>query len=332
MENNEHVDTENEILHDVQICLEGEALGHGVYLDRQFIQAVAEAGNARGDEGLKVRYGHPTDAKDDLSSFLGYAKNFRVTEFTRKDGSLAAGVIADIHISPAAHKSPDGDLATHMMELAKSAPAACGQSIVFSYKDFKVLDADGREYYRSNFESYSAWIAMAGDVEEPKVYAVLGELHGTDFTGTPAATEAMFSARLSGLQAKKDKEIAALKKDLEDYRHSAADTLAAKDKEIETFKTSIAELNARIEALMPFEETNKQLTSEIDSLKASLAETQAVAAAEAARYQAQVGVAMQTSEEKSEEIDHRAVMCSLPPAQRQAYYEAHKAEIDHPNK
>ena len=74
------IDTENEVLHDVQITLEGEALGHGVWLDRQFCEDVAAAGNATGDVGLKVRYGHPAMCSDAIGTELGRAKNFRVVE------------------------------------------------------------------------------------------------------------------------------------------------------------------------------------------------------------------------------------------------------------
>ena len=77
------IDEENEVLHDVQITLEGEALGHGVWLDREFCEAVAAAGNATGDVGLKVRYGHPSMCSDAIGTELGRAKNFRVVDFER---------------------------------------------------------------------------------------------------------------------------------------------------------------------------------------------------------------------------------------------------------
>lgn len=188
------IDAENEILHDVQITLEGEAKGHDVWLDREFCEAVAAAGNATGDVGLKVRYGHPAMCSDALGTELGRAKNFRVVDVERDiDGEkvTAAGVVADIHILAAAHSAPQGDIAKHVLAVAAEDPSQFGQSIVFTYADLKSFDADGNEIRRSEFDSSREFKEKCG---ENKVFAVLGKLLGTDFTDTPAATDGIFSA------------------------------------------------------------------------------------------------------------------------------------------
>jgi uncharacterized coiled-coil protein SlyX len=188
------IDAENEILHDVQITLEGEAKGHDVWLDREFCEAVAAAGNATGDVGLKVRYGHPAMCSDALGTELGRAKNFRVVDVERDiDGEkvTAAGVVADIHILKAAHSAPQGDIAAHVLAVAAEDPSQFGQSIVFTYADLKSFDADGNEIRRSEFDSSRDFEEKRG---ENKVFAVLGKLLGTDFTDTPAATDGIFSA------------------------------------------------------------------------------------------------------------------------------------------
>ena len=116
-----NVDAENEVLHDVQITLEGEARGHNVWLDREFCEAVAAAGNATGDVGVKVRYGHPAMCSDALGTELARAKNFRMVEVERTvDGETArcAGVVADIHMLKSAHSAPQGDIVRHVMETA----------------------------------------------------------------------------------------------------------------------------------------------------------------------------------------------------------------------
>lgn len=205
------IDEENEVLHDVQITLEGEARGHGVWLDREFCEAVAAAGNATGDVGLKVRYGHPSMCSDAIGTELGRAKNFRVVDLEREiDGKKVrcAGVLADIHLLNSAHSAPQGDIATHVLKVAAEDPKQFGQSIVFTYADWVVKDADGvrhsynqecvegREYTDPDGKkckarkSYSDWLAQSADGRE---YAVLGKLHGSDFTDTPAATDGIFS-------------------------------------------------------------------------------------------------------------------------------------------
>lgn len=187
------IDEENEVLHDVQITLEGEALGHGVWLDREFCEAVAAAGNATGDVGLKVRYGHPSMCSDAIGTELGRAKNFRVADFERDiDGKKVkcAGVIADVYMLKSAHSAPQGDLVAHVMATAKEDPSQFGQSIVFTYADFKSTDKDGNAIKCSDFDDPGEFFDAAG---ENKVFAVLGKLHGSDFTDTPAATDGIFS-------------------------------------------------------------------------------------------------------------------------------------------
>lgn len=182
------VDREGEKLLGVQITLEGEALGHGVWLDRQFCADVVEQGNAAGAAGVKVRFGHPAMCSDALGTYLGRAKNFRLAEMKRKDGTECAGVIADIELAAEAHKSPNGDLAAWVMDTAENSPDTFGQSIVFTYSDFKYLDADGV------WHLYSEEGADPDKSADGRVYAVLGRLHGTDFTDTPAATDGVFSS------------------------------------------------------------------------------------------------------------------------------------------
>ncbi|MDE3276641.1 MAG: hypothetical protein PUJ80_11545 [Verrucomicrobiota bacterium] len=332
------IDTENEVLHDVQITLEGEALGHGVWLDREFCEAVAAQGNATGDVGLKVRYGHPAMCSDAIGTELGRAKNFRVVDLERViDGVQvkAAGVIADVHLLKSAHSVPQGDIAKHVLETAAEDPKQFGQSIVFTYADWVVKDADGKRHsYKEEVEEplskdeaaahdslihYAREKSLADKWYEQsadgKIYAVLGKLHGTDFTDTPAATDGIFStgtlaeeaeqmldehpqimellekspksvaeflsrtgldkmvesARLSGLQAAKDREIAELRAQIDDL------------------KTDIAQKTAALGAAQAEAE---QLKSRLDGAEKALAESQAALKAEVERYREQVGGAL----------------------------------------
>lgn len=188
------VDRENRVLHDVQITLEGEAKGHGVWLDRAFCEDVANAGNEMGAAGVKVRFGHPGMCSDALGTYLGRATNFRVVDLTRKEsGEKSAGVIADIALDEHA------DRTEWILNMAESAPDTFGQSIVFTYRDYKVKDSDGVEHsYQAEVvdadektrKTSRQWRAQSAD---DRVYAVLGKLHGTDFTDTPAATDGVFS-------------------------------------------------------------------------------------------------------------------------------------------
>ena len=348
------IDAENEVLHDVQITLEGEALGHGVWLDREFCEAVAEQGNATGDVGLKVRYGHPAMCSDAIGTELGRAKNFRVVDVEREiDGQKvqAAGVVADVHLLKSAHSAPQGDIAKHVLETAKEDPKQFGQSIVFTYSDWVVKDKDGNRHSykeeccgedKSKNKTAEQWEAQSAD---GKGYAVLGKLHGSDFTDTPAATDGIFStntlaeeaetmleehpqimevfekspksvveflertglaekiesARLAGLQAAKDKEIAALKAEIAslgeknaELQKKGCEMLAAAEDQhkvaVQKFESDIKERDG---ALAAAKAECEQLRAELDKTTKALSDTKAALDAETERYRAQVGGALQ---------------------------------------
>lgn len=344
------IDAENEVLHDVQITLEGEAKGHGIWLDREFCEAVAEQGNATGDVGVKVRYGHPAMCSDAIGTELGRAKNFRVVDFERTvDGETVkcAGVVADIHLLKSAHAAPQGDIANHVLETAKEDPGQFGQSIVFTYADWKVVDADGNPHLYSEEVPHAgsrveedAWLEKSAD---GKVCAVLGKLHGTDFTDTPAATDGIFStntlaeeaeqmldehpqifdaiekspksvleflertgladkiesARLSGLQAAKDKQIAELRSEFEAYKTKAAEALSAAQAQA---KEQIEKLNAEIgeksRALGDANAAVEQLKTKDAETSKALAEAQAALEKSETRYREQIGAALKPSTDK----------------------------------
>lgn len=282
------VDRDTRTLHDVQITLEGEAKGHDVWLDRAFCEAVAEAGNAMGQAGVKVRFGHPGMCSDALGTYLGRARNFRVADVTRKEsGEQVAGVLADIQLDE------NADRTEWVLNMAESAPDTFGQSIVFTYADFKVKDAEGGEYLRSAYENEDEWLGKSAD---GRVYSVLGKLHGTDFTDTPAATDGVFSAadlaseaeamldehpqvretienhpdsvyqflsrigildrieskRVAGLQAEKDKQIAALQAKLE---KAAVETV---------------DYGAKCDALAKAQEALAAMTEQLDSARSEV--------------------------------------------------------------
>lgn len=344
------IDKEAEVLHDVQITLEGEARGHGVFLDRDFCEAVAAAGNEAGEAGVKVRFGHPAMCSDALGTYLGRAKNFRVVDVTRKEtNEKAAGVLADIHIAAESHSAPSGDLGKWVMEAAENSPDTFGQSIVFTYADLRYFDVEKNEYvYCSKSESF--W----DDIGDRKCFAVLGKLLGTDFTDTPAATDGVFSAndlaseaeemlaehpeiseailgkpekvvefldrmgllksletaRVSGLQAAKDKQIAELK---EMHKKNDADAVAAM-MERDQFKADLDAAKVELEALKAENENLKaeitektgaldkaaaeveQLKSKLGETETALAKSQAALEVEIQRYREQVGAAMHQPE------------------------------------
>ena len=322
------VDREALTLHDVQITLEGEAKGHGVHLDREFCEAVAARGNEIAEKngaGVKVRFGHPALCSDALGTYLGRAANFRVVDVTRKEsGETAAGVIADVTLDANAERTE------WIMNMAESAPDTFGQSIVFEYADWVVKDADGnRHSYAEEVQgtedkpgekTWDAWMAQSAD---GKIYAVFGELLGTDFTDTPAATDGVFSDTSLAAEAERIlDEHPQIAETLEKHPDNVYQFLSrigildkieskrvsglqqAKDKEIAALKAdnekisadlgeSTQALEAKTAELASAEERIQQLASEAEKTAKELSETKAALAKEQERYREQVGRALQ---------------------------------------
>lgn len=101
----------------------GEALGHYAWVDADAVESVVKLGN-RSPKGIKVRFTHPGLSADGMGTLLGRMKNFRM------EGDRAVG---DIHLARSAHKTPDGDLASYVMDMADEDPEAFGMSIVFDH-------------------------------------------------------------------------------------------------------------------------------------------------------------------------------------------------------
>ena len=167
-------------------------------------------------------------------------------------------------VIPRCHSAPSGDLGKWVLEAAANSPDTFGQSIVFTYADLKSTNEDGEPILRSEYESNYDFDKARG---ENKVFAVLGKLHGTDFTDTPAATDGVFSGNDLAAEAeemlaehpeigeaimqKPEKVIEFLDREgllavLETKR--VAGLQAAKDKEIAELRGKLAEMSDKYKA------------------------------------------------------------------------------------
>lgn len=111
------------VIYGVSLISKGEALGHDAWIDGTTLDQVVELAN-RGNSGLKSRFTHPGMSADGLGRHLGRIHN------VYRDGDR---VVGDLHFSESAHKTPEGDLANYVMDLAEEDPAAAGLSIVFEH-------------------------------------------------------------------------------------------------------------------------------------------------------------------------------------------------------
>ena len=88
----------------------------GWEIDETTLSQIVEVGN-KVQLGLKSRFGHPNMSSTALGTFTGRAKNFR------KDGDIAR---ADLFISKTAYETPDGDIASYVLDLAEKDSDAFG--------------------------------------------------------------------------------------------------------------------------------------------------------------------------------------------------------------
>jgi hypothetical protein len=164
------VDRDKGIIYNAAIVTPGEAKGHGVQLDSEFVESVVSAGN-EAKNGLKMRFGHPSMSSTALGTFIGRAKNFRSEDGVAK---------ADIFLSKEAKNAPGGDLYEYALGMAENEADMFGTSIVFKPGRRYSRDEDGEK----DFENLG---------EEP--FVEMKKLIAVDMVDDPAANpNGLFSA------------------------------------------------------------------------------------------------------------------------------------------
>ena len=195
------IDEKQLVIHDVAVCIQGEALGHGVWLDEAFIRDVVAQGNAA-EKGLLCHFGHEDSNAGRIKNYMGVFSNFVEKPAKSHEGEDVIGAYADIKFSKTANEK--GDNVEWVMGLARERPDALGLSIVFSVGDYKVKTEDGTDVLWSEFiadrtintwkEYYAALDEFFAQSADGKLYIVLAKLYGADFVAEGAATDGLFAA------------------------------------------------------------------------------------------------------------------------------------------
>ncbi len=168
------------IIRQCAVITVGEALGHDLWIDQEFLSQVSEAVN-QVENGVKMRFTHPDLSGDGLGSYLGRAKNASL------DGDV---VRADSHLSKSSRKTPDGDLGGYVMQLAQDDPEAFGLSISFEH-DYEAEVAFAMEHgaYIDAFDELDLSNYQSPDPNNTENYlhCRLKALKAVDAVDTPAA-------------------------------------------------------------------------------------------------------------------------------------------------
>lgn len=147
------VDRDKGQIRGVTVIAEGEARGHGFFIDRRMLEQVSDAINSTPGRGLKSRFGHPNILQDGIGTFIGRLSNARVN-----DGKVSA----DLTLADSAKQAPSGDLNSYVLSLAEDDPSAAGMSISFEHEQ--------------------------PEEKEGQVFARLANLFAADLVDEPAAS------------------------------------------------------------------------------------------------------------------------------------------------
>ncbi len=185
----EKVDTQLGIIYDVVMVQEGEAKGHRVNLDEDFIRDIVAYDNrVFGDRGVKVRFGHPKASSDTMGTQMGVFKNIRER---KHEGKWQA--IGNLHLLDAADDSPTHPgMRTWMLKMAVQQPDFVMMSIVFAPGAYFQRNKNGgKNYIKGERE-------VDPDLGEVFVeFGAKGEHHYTDAVEQGAATDKLFSNQIN---------------------------------------------------------------------------------------------------------------------------------------
>ena len=171
------VEREARIIRGFSVITEGEALGHGIWIDNHFLMQVLGAGT-EAERGIKSRFTHPGLCSDGMGKFLGRADNIWL------DGDIAR---ADLNISDMADESPDGKLGTYVMGMAEKEPDMFGASIVFYH------DSGAESRFRAEHEDEDGNFQSPDPRNKKSLpHARLAKLESVDIVDSPAANPGGF--------------------------------------------------------------------------------------------------------------------------------------------
>lgn len=177
------VDREKRVIYGVSMLQTGEALGHGLMIDDKMLAQCVDGVNATGGHGIKSRFTHPGMCSDAMGKMLGKVKNARV---------MGDKAVADLYLAEHASKTPDGDLAGYVMDLADESPQDFGMSIAFDGSAVWKTTT-GAEFEASNANGDRA--ARPADAVGDKPFARITKLRASDVVDEPAANrDGLFAA------------------------------------------------------------------------------------------------------------------------------------------
>lgn len=173
-----NVDKGKGVLRDVIMAQVGDAEGHGVAVEKSFLQDVLNFANKESNGRVQSNLGHNWD---NMTKQLGRFSNIRLN-----DDQL----IGDLNIYKAASISPVGNLADWVIELATEDAHALNCSLAFEPAGHYQYDDKGNKVY-IDFRWYDPESIRYKD---RKVFVEFGKLISCDIVDRGAITDKLFDA------------------------------------------------------------------------------------------------------------------------------------------
>lgn len=173
----QRVDRKGRVIRGVSVITRGEALGHELWIDDEFLGEVARLGNLR-EGGIKSRFTHPGMCSDGTGKVLGRVSEFRVS---------GGRVLGDLGLLGTASRAPDGDLAGYVLDLAEEAPELFGTSIVFR-RDREAEDA----YRAEHLDDQGRFVSPDSENAQNLPHARIRLFRAVDVVDDPAANPGGF--------------------------------------------------------------------------------------------------------------------------------------------
>lgn len=176
---------ERKAIESLSVISVGEARGHGEWIDKEFVSAVADQINQAGDVGIRAHFGHPGMCSDAIGTEMGRFKNARMV--LNEAASEIMGyefyqALADWDATPVTESNRQ--YIDHVFHYAEKSPSEIGISIVHSYTGFRgPEDGTGTEYADEKITEEGYFVDNPLGFPHP----ILGTLYDADFVSTPAA-------------------------------------------------------------------------------------------------------------------------------------------------
>ncbi|MEO7176353.1 MAG: hypothetical protein ABI002_11225 [Saprospiraceae bacterium] len=176
-----NIDVANRVIRSVILAQVGEAKGHGVFVEKSFLETMVKFTDARQSE-IKCNFNHNWD---DMGKQLGMVKNIKLS---------GNKVIGDLHLYKAADLSPTNpNMATWLLTQAQENPSVVNCSIKFVPEYYYEYDADKAKV---KVDRYQVWNNLYSGGTK-KYYVAFKALNSCDLVESGALTETLFSKKTS---------------------------------------------------------------------------------------------------------------------------------------